>query len=28
MLCAFTAGLWIPVYLSRLRSRKTVTRAY
>jgi hypothetical protein len=27
-MCMITMGLWIPVYLSRLRSRKTVTRTY
>ena len=27
-MCFMTCGLWIPVYMSRLRSRKTVTRAY
>lgn len=25
-MCLCTAGLWIPVYLSGLRRRKTVTR--
>jgi hypothetical protein len=28
MMCFMTCGIWIPVYLSRLRSRKTVTRTY
>lgn len=27
-MCFVTCGFWIPVYASRLRARKTVTRVY
>ena len=27
-MCMWTLGLWTPVYMSRLRVRKTVTRTY